>query len=67
MSPPPNHNAQHAPLQTIGFAVEGENRGRAYVWVEAASVEAGRQRLAPLFPGCILAPLDHDELAQPRF
>lgn len=63
------HSSQHSSsvrLQTIGFAVTGENRGLSYVWVEAVSVEAGRARLAPLFPGCRLAPLAHDDApAQP--
>ena len=67
MAPPSEHQAQNAPLQTIGFAVEGDNRGRAYVWVEATSVEAGRARLAPLFPGCRLSPLDGERAAPPRF
>ena len=57
------HDRQPADIQTIGFAVEGENRGRTYVWVEAVSVEAGRERLAPLFPGCTLARLEDEDPA----
>ena len=61
MNPPISQHSSSARLQTIGFAVTGENRGPSYVWVEAVSVEAGRARLAPLFPGCRLAQLLSDE------
>lgn len=51
---PSNKDSRHDNLHTFGFAVIGANRGRTFVWVEATSLEAGRVRLAPLFPGCSL-------------
>ncbi len=62
---PITHSSRQACQQTFGFAVTGANRGRTYVWVEATSVEAGRARLAPLFPGCSLAHLMPDEVWAP--
>lgn len=61
MDPSDRTNPQ-ATLQTIGFAVQGENRSQSYVWVEASSIDAARERLAPLFPGCTLAPLLEDSI-----
>ncbi len=57
---PSNNESRHDNLHTFGFAVTGANRGRTFVWVEATSLEAGRARLAPLFPGCSLAHLATD-------
>lgn len=58
---PRHENVHQTVTQTIGFCVEGDNRRPAYVWVEADSVEAGRARLGPLFPGCHLKLINDDD------
>lgn len=63
---PRDHIVQQTVIQTFGFCVEGENRGRSYVWVEADSVEAGRARIRPLFPGCRLKLISDDEAVSMR-
>ena len=42
----------------ICFEIHGETIGNAYACVNAIDEKAARARMAPLFPGCSLTPVD---------
>lgn len=58
----------HAPPPTLErqppmcFAIRGKRGAQRYAWVHARDLESARARLAPLFPGCELVPVEDSEL-----
>ncbi len=55
-------NASRQADPVICFAVEREGSGTQYTCVFASDEASARARVAPLFPGCDLIPIDSSQV-----